>query len=163
MRRIPQERRIRVDPKAGRSSFRANALNNRRIVGAGNPARFAPTTWWWTQSREAGLHVPNSLVTGKKQGKSLQIGLDQQNLLPTIAVLSATCAEYSLRARTGNSFLVSRESFFAEQGSEQRFQRIYSDAGASNEWRPQSGVAFVSIGLCCVEGEQGDCVAVALT
>ena len=28
---------------------------------------------------------------------------------------------------------------------------------------PQSGVTFVGIGLCCVEGEQGDRVAVALT
>jgi hypothetical protein len=27
-------------------SFRANALNSRGIVGAGNPGRFAPTSWW---------------------------------------------------------------------------------------------------------------------
>jgi hypothetical protein len=31
-------------------SFRANALNSRGIVGAGNPGRFAPTSWWRTQS-----------------------------------------------------------------------------------------------------------------
>jgi hypothetical protein len=30
--------------------FRANALNSRGIVGAGNPGRFAPTSWWRTQS-----------------------------------------------------------------------------------------------------------------
>jgi hypothetical protein len=33
-------------PIAVDMSFRANALNSRGIVGAGNPGRFAPASWW---------------------------------------------------------------------------------------------------------------------
>jgi hypothetical protein len=31
---------------AATTSFQANALNSRGIVGAGNPERLVPTTWW---------------------------------------------------------------------------------------------------------------------
>ena len=92
------------------------------------------------------------LVTGKQQGKSSKIGLDNRNVLRITAVLSGTCTENSLRARTGNSFLANREIVFAEQGSEQRLQRICREAARQTSGGPQSGVTFVGIGLCCVEG-----------
>jgi hypothetical protein len=34
-------------------------------MGAGNPGRFAPTSWWWTQSCETGLWE-NSLLNREK-------------------------------------------------------------------------------------------------
>jgi hypothetical protein len=33
-----------------------------------DPGPFALTSWWWTQSRETGLGVKNSLLAGKVQG-----------------------------------------------------------------------------------------------
>jgi hypothetical protein len=54
-------------------SFRANALNSRGIVGAGNPGRFAATSWWWTQSSETGLPGAISLSTGKNREISLNL------------------------------------------------------------------------------------------
>jgi hypothetical protein len=59
--------------------FRANALNSRGIVGAGNPERLAPTSWWWTQSRQTGLHGVYSLLTGKRTGKSSVLGRSFEN------------------------------------------------------------------------------------
>ena len=138
-------------------------LKSRRFPQIRKLARFARTGWWWTQSCETGLRRPHSRVTGKKQGKSAKIGLDKQNLLPIIAVLSATCADNSLGARTGNSFVGEQGIVFAEQGLEWRLQRIYREASRQTSGGLQLGVTFVGIGLCCVEGEQGDRVAVALT
>jgi hypothetical protein len=46
--RIPELDPIRPECARLRTSisFRANALNSRGIVGAGNPGRFAATSWW---------------------------------------------------------------------------------------------------------------------
>jgi hypothetical protein len=41
-------------------------------VGAGNPGRFARTTWWRTQSCQTGLPAGASLLTGKITGKALE-------------------------------------------------------------------------------------------
>src|SRR5579864_8901342 len=62
----------RIDPQT--ISFRANALNSRGIVGAGNPGWFAATTWWWTQSCETSLHWANSLPAGKSAGNFYGLG-----------------------------------------------------------------------------------------
>ena len=37
-------------------------------MGAGNPGRFAATSWWRTQSGQTGLHDDFSRVTGRKTG-----------------------------------------------------------------------------------------------
>ena len=49
------------------------------IVGAGNPGRFAPTSWWCTQSCETGLRGPNSLLTGKIAGNISFLGHFREN------------------------------------------------------------------------------------
>jgi hypothetical protein len=45
------ERELRRPAPPQTMSFRANAFNSRGIVGAGNPGRLAPTSWWsWGDS-----------------------------------------------------------------------------------------------------------------
>jgi hypothetical protein len=107
--------------------------------------------------------VQDTLVTGKKQGKSSKIGLEGQNLLPIIAVSSVACVENSLRPRTGNSFVANKESFLRNSELSGAFSELTVKRRRQTSGGPRSGVTFVGIGLCCVEDEQGDRVAVALS
>jgi hypothetical protein len=88
---IPERQRAESTPQT--ISFRANALKCRRIVGAGNSGRFAPTSWWWTQSCETGLRRPNSLLTGKITGNISIFGCFGRNLLIETSAFSVPYEE----------------------------------------------------------------------
>jgi hypothetical protein len=88
----------------------------------------------------------NSLVTGKKQGKSSKIGLERQNLLPIVAVLSVICTENSPRRLTGNSFVANGESFLRNSDRSGAFSE--SAVKRTHQWvtaRTQASLSSASV------------------
>jgi hypothetical protein len=87
----------------------------------------------------------------EKTGKILENRAGQAEFAPNYrSPVSDLRREFP--ARANREFIRGEQGIvFAEQGSEQRLQRIYSEAEArQTSGGPQLGVTFVGIGLCCV-------------
>src|SRR6202035_426504 len=108
-------------PKTASSSFRANALNSRGIVGAGNPGRFAPTSWWSGGIRTDGhrrslgdleLFLSSRVNAGQRSGQG-----HVQQIVVEVETSGDSQATFRLRIDASSIVMLRQNGYFPSPDS----------------------------------------------